>query len=417
MIQIDEKYKCCGCGACAQRCPKHCIELVEDVEGFLYPHVDDKTCVNCGLCEKVCPIVNQGISRIPLGIYAVTNKDETIREESSSGGVFSILATSVIDDGGIVFGARFNDHYEVVHDCTDNICELSAFRGSKYVQSKIGNSFATAEKFLKQNRKVLFSGTPCQIAGLKRFLRKDYPNLVTVDFVCHGVPSPKVWRKYLLEKLRPKCTAGKNTVSLSLKDIPIESISFRDKSNGWKKYGFSVHLKSAVQADKNSVSPSININEKTIIYEPFDENTYLHGFIRNLFLRPSCYHCFLKSFRSDSDYTLADFWGAKDFVQDDDKGVSLLFVNNNKIKIDTSSFTQVSMAAALGQNPAIIKSSKTKDGREAFFRSLSKNNLNTEALIRKYAKYSIKENFRNNIIRFLEKSHLLSLVKIILGKK
>lgn len=416
MIQIDEKYKCCGCGACVQRCPKHCIEFIKDTEGFLYPQVDNKACVNCGLCEKVCPIINQGVVRTPSNIYAATNKNESIRKESSSGGIFSLLATSVIDHGGVVFGAKFNEQYEVVHDYTDNISGLSAFRGSKYVQSKIGNSFIIAEKILKQNRTVLFSGTPCQIAGLKRFLKKDYPNLITVDFVCHGVPSPEVWKKYLLEKLRPKGVAGKNTVSLSLKDMhSIESISFRDKCNGWKKYGFSVRIKSAVKADKNSVSPSVK--EGTILYEPLDKNAYLHGFIRNLFLRPSCYHCSAKSFKSGSDYTLADFWGASTFVQDDDKGISLLFVHNNKLNIDTTSFTKVSMEAALGQNPAIMKSSKLKDGREAFFLKCSKNDLDTETLIRKYAKYSMKENLRNNIIRFLIKSQLLSVVKFILRKK
>lgn len=416
MIQIDEKYKCCGCEACVQRCPKHCIELIEDVEGFPYPHIDEKNCVNCGACEKVCPVITQGVSRNPTDIFAATNKNESIRYDSSSGGIFSLLATLVIEEGGVVFGAKFNEQYEVVHDYTESISGLSAFRGSKYVQSRIGNSFATAERFLKQNKEVLFSGTPCQIAGLRRFLRKNYSNLVTVDFVCHGVPSPMVWRKYILEKLRPKGVAGKNTVSLSLKDMPsIEGISFRDKSNGWKKYGFSVRLKSALKADKNSVSPSVK--EEKIIYEPYDENAYLHGFIRNLFLRPSCYHCPSKSFKSGSDYTLADFWGASDFVQDDDKGISLLFIHNNKLNIETSSFTEVDMEAALGQNPAIVKSSKIKDGREAFFINLSKKDSDIEALIRQYSKYSMKERLRNNTIRFLAKSQLLPIVKAILRKK
>lgn len=365
MIQIKEKYECCGCGACVQRCPKHCIEFIKDKEGFLYPKVDETTCINCGLCEKVCPVVNQNSIRKPLDIYAASNTNEVIKAESSSGGIFTILAETIINEGGVVFGARFNEQYEVVHDFTDNISGLAAFRGSKYVQSKIGNSFSEAETFLKQNRKVLFSGTPCQITGLKKFLRKEYSNLVTVDFVCHGVPSPEVWRNYLSSIIRPKGVDEKNSVSLSLKDMPsIESISFRDKRNGWK----------------NTVFPSDN--NDTIIYEPFDKNAYLHGFVRNLYLRPSCYHCPSKSFKSGSDYTLADFWGASSYIKDDDKGISILFVHNNKLNIDTSSFIRIDMEAAIGQNPAITKSSKMKDGRDAFFRKMSNKELDIEALIK-----------------------------------
>ena len=227
MIQIKEKYECCGCGACVQRCPKHCIEFIKDKEGFLYPKVDETTCINCGLCEKVCPVINQNSIRKPSDIYAASNTNEVIKAESSSGGIFTILAETIINDGGVVFGARFNEQYEVVHDFTDNILGLAAFRGSKYVQSKIGNSFSEAETFLKQNRKVLFSGTPCQITGLKKFLRKEYSNLVTVDFVCHGVPSPEVWRKYLSSIIRPKGVDGKNSVFPSDKSPPLRRTKIR----------------------------------------------------------------------------------------------------------------------------------------------------------------------------------------------
>ena len=166
---------------------------------------------------------------------------------------------------------------------------------------------------------------------------------------------------------------------------------------------------------KNSVFPSDN--NDTIIYEPFDKNAYLHGFVRNLYLRPSCYHCPSKSFKSGSDYTLADFWGASSYIKDDDKGISILFVHNNKLNIDTSSFIRIDMEAAIGQNPAITKSSKMKDGRDAFFRKMSNKELDIEALIIKYAKYSIKEYTRNLIIKILVKSRLISIAKIILRKK
>ena len=211
MIEIKEKAFCCGCNACVQRCPKQCISMHEDEEGFLYPRVDKTICIECGLCEKVCPVINQNEPRKPLKVYAAYNKDEKIRRESSSGGVFTAIAEQVIDEGGIVFGACFDENWEVKHDYTETKEGLKAFRGSKYVQSRIKDNYQKAEHYLKEGRKVLFSGTPCQIAGLKKYLCKEYENLLTVDFICHGVPSPKVWRMYLNETIARQC--GKNTVS------------------------------------------------------------------------------------------------------------------------------------------------------------------------------------------------------------
>lgn len=235
MIDIKEKKECCGCNACAQRCPKSCITMREDSEGFLYPEVDKEICIDCGICEKVCPVMYQGNKRKPLAVYAVKHKNNEIRLSSSSGGVFTALAESVIDEGGVVFGAKFDDNWCVVHSYSETKEGLAAFRGSKYLQSRIGDSFKKVECFLKANRKVLFSGTPCQIAGLKRFLRKEYDNLLTVDFVCHGVPSPGVWREYLNEETARQC-GRKNTVLshpiVKKQDTKIEYISFIGKRLG-----------------------------------------------------------------------------------------------------------------------------------------------------------------------------------------
>lgn len=231
MIHITDKKNCCGCSACVQRCPKQCIRLEEDTEGFLYPQVDEETCIKCGLCEKVCPILNQA-DKLPVQeVLAVKNPDEEERMNSSSGGVFLPLAREVINQGGVVFGAVYDENWEVHHVYAEKIEDVYPMMGSKYLQSKIGNSFKDIERFLKQGREVLFVGSPCQIAGLRTYLRnKQYQNLLAVDFLCHGVPSPGVWRRYLAETYggydakeqgRLQATAGKNTVLSSAKSPPL----------------------------------------------------------------------------------------------------------------------------------------------------------------------------------------------------
>lgn len=380
MITIQDKKDCCGCSACASVCPKHCITMSEDSEGFIYPCVDESVCVDCHLCERVCPIINYGNDREPLAVYAAKNPDESIRMQSSSGGVFTLLAERVIDEGGVVFGATFNDRWEVVHDYVETKEELAKFRGSKYVQSKIGDSYQKAKAFLKNNRKVLFSGTPCQIAGLKKYLRKDYDNLLAVDFICHGVPSPGVFRTYLQEEIDKESArkgGRKNTVlhpcfslitesdGLDCKGLEIKSIAFRDKRNGWKKYGFALGLsKASAAGEKNSVSLS---------YASLNKNLFLRGFLKNIFLRPSCYSCKSRNFRSGSDVTLADFWGIGKLNRslDDNKGVSMLIINTSKGTEYSSSFciskNQYSLNEVRRFNPAAYHSCTEPLDRKVFF--------------------------------------------------
>ena len=334
MIRITDKKDCCGCHACVSVCARHSITMQEDNEGFLYPVVDASTCTDCGLCEKVCPIINQDEPRKPLKVYAAKNRDEEIRRQSSSGGIFTPLAEAVIREGGVVFGAKFDKDWNVIHAWTDTIEGIAYFRGSKYVQSTIGDTYREAREFLKQGRKVLFSGTPCQIAGLRKFLRKEYDNLLTVDVVCHGVPSPLVWRKYLEEtrkNLRAGREVGKNTVSSSLMDLPvITGISFRDKTHGWKKYGFRLRY-AASEVAENSVSISANDKDRTLL-QPFPDNVFMKGFLKNLYLRPSCYACAARSGKSRSDISIADFWGVQNYYPefDEDKGIGLILVNTAK---------------------------------------------------------------------------------------
>lgn len=335
MIHITDKKNCCGCSACVQRCPKQCIRLEEDTEGFLYPQVDEETCIKCGLCEKVCPILNQTDKLSVLEVLAVKNPNDEERMNSSSGGVFLPLAREVINQGGVVFGAVYDESWEVHHVYAEKIEDVYPMMGSKYLQSKIGNSFKDAERFLKQGREVLFVGSPCQIAGLRTYLRnKQYSNLLAVDFLCHGVPSPGVWRRYLAEtyggydakeQSRLQATAGKNSVLLSSLNAtsPIGDIKFRDKrESGWKKYRFVVRQKSASKADQNTVLSS------DIHYD----NPFMRGFLSDIYLRPSCYACKCKNGVNHSDMTIADFWGINQIAPefDDDKGVGLVLLNTKK---------------------------------------------------------------------------------------
>lgn len=420
MINIAVKSKCTGCSACVQKCPKQCISFEEDREGFKYPKVKLSECIDCGLCEKVCPVLQQDKPRNPVIVYAAKNSNLSTRLASSSGGIFALLAETILRQNGVVFGARFDNEWNVIHDYTESLDGLSVFLGSKYVQSKIGNTYKYAERFLKEGRKVLFSGTPCQIVGLKKYLRKDYDTLLTVDFVCHGVPSPMIWRDYLNEKIRPLGVDGRNMVSqLSLKDLPvITGISFRDKRYGWKKYGFSVRAKSASKADKNLVSQSVEVTDKTLLYEPHKANLYMKGFLKNLYLRPSCYACPAKCGKSGADYTLADFWGASTYVRDfdDDKGLSAVLVYKNKVNIESldMAFKVVGLNDILSQNPAVIKSSRMKGGRDKFFQHYNRGHQ--VDLINRYSKYTIKENIRYTAIKLLVGLHLDKFIKKVIGK-
>lgn len=372
MIDIKENYNCCGCGACVQICPKQCISMSADNEGFLYPHVNNVICIDCGLCERVCPVINQNEPKEPLAVYAAKNTNEEIRLKSSSGGIFTLLAEQVIADSGVVFGARFNENWEVIHDYTETVEGLEPFRGSKYMQSIIGDNFKVAKQFLNNGRKVLFSGTPCQIAGLKKFLRKDYEKLLTVEVVCHGVPSPMVWRDYLDYK-RAERAAGKNTVSSSLNELPvITGISFRDKTNGWKKFGFKICY-AASKAAENSVSKYANTANCEIT--PFNEDLFMKGFLMNIYLRPSCYHCAARRGKSGADISIADYWGIQSIHPeiDDDKGTGLVLINTkqganyfnsiaNQINSLISNYNN-----AIMQNPCIAKSVKEPNRRHLFW--------------------------------------------------
>lgn len=302
MIAITEKHNCCGCNACVQLCPKQCITMHEDEEGFLYPEADVATCINCGLCEKICPILNVKAECKPHSMIAAINQQNNERENSSSGGAFVELAKQAIANGGIVFGAAFDSEWNVVHQSTNTVEGLDVLKRSKYVQSRIGDAYLKVKALLKANKPVLFVGTPCQVAGLNSFLRQPYDNLLLVEIACHGVPSPKVWKKYLQE------TVG---------DTEITSISFREKDPfGWHKYGIRIW----------------GADNKILWEGHHTDSPFLQGMINNITLRPSCYKCKFRGGQSGADLKLSDFWKVEQVLPEleDDKGISSIFVYSNR---------------------------------------------------------------------------------------
>ena len=350
MIRITEKSKCCGCTACLSICPKQCISLEADEEGFLYPKVDEKTCVNCGACENVCPVLHTGKSRMPLYTMAARNSDGEVLKQSSSGGVFSLLAQHILENKhGVIFGAMWAGD-EVVHGSIERVEDLWRLRGSKYVQSRMGDTFNKVKRLLQEGRYVMFVGTPCQVAGLKSFLKKENERLLTVDLACHGTPSPKVLAIYLAEiKLR-----------YGVQDV---SLNFRDKSTGWDSYSISAYSGS-----------------HQIISEYLKQNSYMQGYLHELYSRPICHACPFKEFRSGSDITLADFWGIKNACPEmyDRRGVSLVLIHNDKGKVAIGDIAQkltvkhVSYEEAIKENSSLLTSKPAHEKRAIFFRGLSK---------------------------------------------
>lgn len=324
MIKIERQQDCCGCTACEQSCHKQAITMTQDKNGFTYPNVNVKLCGDCGLCNKSCPIQNENKPRIPEHTYAIKHKDENIRKNSSSGGAFSVFAKKTLEKGGIICGATFDNDWNVKHIIIDRIDQIAKLYGSKYVQSDLHNIFRQIKEKLQEGIPVLFSGTPCQVAGLLKFLGRRYSNLTTIDFICHGVPTPKIWKDYLEEVLSCTITKTNNNTQTSSKVKPIiANINFRDKSEGWIKFHLVIKVK-----DK----PNDIINN-TLVDEYIWENDYMRAFLNDYINRPSCHECHFRNGKSGSDYTIADYWGIDKLYPDffDDNGVSLLLSYNGDI--------------------------------------------------------------------------------------
>lgn len=350
-MQIIDKALCNGCSACLYSCPKNLIKMEPDKNGFLRPVIDETKCTNCGLCKKTCPVLNKKEQQEKdVQAYAVINKDESVRKNSSSGGVFNQLAKYVLSKNGVVFGALFDENFKVKHAYIESENDLIKLQKSKYVQSEIGNAYKEAKNFLDEGRLVLFTGTPCQIGGLQAYLKKPYDNLITQDFICHGVPSPKVWEKY---------------VALKKVKGDICDISFKDKVTGWNKYSITFKY-----GDKTDSELARN-------------NLYMLLFIRNVTLRESCHNCAFKNKYRDSDITLADYWGVENMHPhfNDDMGVSLVVINSKKgseifngIK-ENFVCEQTDLDKAIIYNPCMVKSVNSHINRDRFFKKLDKRNF------------------------------------------
>lgn len=308
-IKIEKNSNCCGCRACENTCPKRAITMIENEEGFLYPNVDEEKCVNCGLCKKICPWINEINRESQLTkpvCYAAKSKDIIYQKSASSGGVFPILADYILENNGIVIGCTIDENLKVRHIAIKNKEELTKIMGSKYVSSDLDGIFKIVKEELNKGTQVLFSGVPCQISALKNFLRKDYENLITVEVICHGTPSQKLFDKYI-EELENKYK-GK-----------IIEYDFRSKKAAyWGTYKALVKIKN---------------NDKTIekkINADFDK--YYWSFLNSKNCRESCYECKFAKKERNSDFTLGDFWGIEKIMPEmiDYNGVSIVIINSDK---------------------------------------------------------------------------------------
>ena len=353
-IKISDKEECCGCTACMSICPVDAIEMVADNEGFLYPKVDKKKCIDCGKCKKACPIINKQVfSSFEPKAYLFQNKNEQIRNDSTSGGFYSAIGNYVIEQNGVVYGAAFNTEWKVVHQRATQKNELSKFRKSKYVQSDLKDIFRSVKNDLESNILVLFSGTPCQVAGLNSFLGKKYDNLIMVDIMCHSVPSPKFFEKYKKHILN-KLNADK-----------ISDINFRDKS----KYGYKYSMMT-IKTNNGTYSQGI------------DTDPYLRAFFSDYSVRPSCYRCSFKTMKRVSDFTIWDCFNINEIEKsfDDDKGTTRVLIQSIKgEKIFDKLFDvrtkELELKRAVYKVKEMSNSVNYNSNRQKFFEKIDDDNL------------------------------------------
>ena len=391
-IEVDIKEECCGCTACKNICPVNAIEMKEDKEGFLYPIVNEEKCIKCELCKKVCPVLNIKNETKEQHAYIFQNANDDVRRQSTSGGAFSAIAEKIIDKNGIVYGVIFDKDFNVIHKGIENKEELYKFRNSKYVQSNLNNVFKEVKENLEKDRWVCFSGTSCQIEGLKNFLRKQYEKLLLVDVVCRAVPSPLIWKKYLKLKTQEN------------KDI--DKIYFRDKLYGYKYSNFSVYDSQNNLRYHNGV----------------ESDPYLRAFFSNICDRPSCYNCKFKKLNRESDITLWDCFNVEKYNSklDDDKGTTRILANTVKGKrfVEelgvTHNLEEIDVELATKNFLAMFQSVKYNSERSDFFEDVGK--LEEKELFTKYFSDNITVKSERVIRKLLLKTGIYKKI-LNLGKK
>lgn len=393
MIEIKRKEECCGCNACANICPHKCIKMREDEEGFLYPYVDKTVCVDCKLCEKVCPVLNYSVPPVNIKQKAVIvqHKDKDICSQSTSGGAFTGIAEYVINNGGVVFGAEMDDNFRIHHVSVDTVYDLSKFRNSKYVQSNTLDTYKSVKELLDRNRLVCYSGTPCQIEGLLHYLRKDYENLILVDVVCRAAPSPGVWRKY------------KN--HLDIKCGTIENVRFRDKSLGYQY---------STMAVKNK--------DGKIFRNGSESDPWLRMFLSGMIIRPSCTKCQFRNRYRRSDFTVWDCFDVYNYDKkfDEKAGSTRVLIHTSKAEKIFSeiqnnyNFKFISADDAVNNVRELSASPLFNVRREEFFTDYK--TLSMDELIQKYFPETFKVKIRRCGRRFLNSIGADRIVKRLVKK-
>lgn len=385
MILYSEKKDCCGCGACSNICPKKAITMIPDECGFLYPQIDNELCVDCGMCKKICVFQNKGSEKKPIKVYGAARKSQKI-QESTSGGIFSVLAEQILESGGVVFGSAMvleNDKLVVKHISIESQKDLIKLKGSKYVQSFSNDLFLKVKYFLENGKKVLLSGTPCQIAAMRSFLKKEYEGLYLIDIICHGVPSNKFFQDYI-KQLEKK------------KKVHIKEFKFRDKRAGWG-------LNASILFEKDG--------KEFIEYMEHNTSSYYTMFLSSEIYRLNCYSCKYACQSRSGDITLGDFWGIEEehpevlqqnggFLEEK-KGISVVMINSEKgIKIWDSCVEKVqqfesSYEKAANYNHQLYRPSYKGKHREKILELYVKDGY--EAVERFYSSILIKKRITNKI--------------------
>ncbi len=385
MPNLASKEMCTGCSACYSVCPVHCIEMIKDENGFTYPHIPENSqCINCGKCENLCPVLKDNgcaDGKLPVA-YAAKSSDESMRMESSSGGIFTELAKQIIAEDGVVYGAAYGETFSIKHYCAGNIQQLQMLRGAKYAESELANTFTEIKRRLAEGQKVMFSGTPCQVAGLKAFTDDDI-NLYTVDFVCHGIPSPKAWTEYVSYRARQDAD-GKLPVSINL----------RSKTTGWSRYQYS-----NVFEYPDAISHSAKSGQ----------SLFMQLFVGDYINRESCENCRFKGYSRVSDITLGDFWGIWDIDSDmdDDKGTSVILIHSEKGNNLWQNIhnrivsKQVTLEQASAQNPSMLVSSKANPNRTKALQLIAKGNIDECNQFFTQGKPSVSSRIKGKIKRLL----------------